>query len=410
MAVKDMNINRDVAIQHRRRLFWTFCVLALALAQNAHAQGFRRAGYFLPTRAGTQQPSSWRQGPVRPGGGPGGENSNVVSTGCERSTGSCRNDGSSNYADLSQLSYDPQSGRFTGIMKYNGCANHPTSNAHTTQAGCYQKELPDPSFSGADTDTPSAAPLLGAVGMSRYGVFIYGPFEAGFGTAPNSNGMSGMGRPVPNPCGPEGTNNIMGGSYGYCAGGIDVKTCEDGLLAACGAQNTITELFMDSCGGHANPYHYHSDLSCSYGDWMESDNDDGHAPLLGFANDGFGLYGLYETNQTIPPSDLDACNGHFGIVPLDGEIAQMESDMTTSMAVYHYHTTDYAPFTIGCYGPEVPPGVQADKADSKTMCRDLYEGCSDGTDVPLGTIVNNGRQVFDDETPYKLWCPCFSQN
>ena len=54
--------------------------------------------------------------------------------------------------------------------------------------------------------------------------------------------------------------------------------------------------------------------------------------------------GKWENFNAVPPVaayDLvDACNGHFGTNP-DSPAAE----------VYHYHVTDLAPFTTGCFGP-----------------------------------------------------------
>lgn len=182
----------------------------------------------------------------------------------------------------------------------------------------------------------------------------------------------------------------MSGTHGYCAGGIDVQSCEDGLKETCGEDNTIVELFMDACGGHAMPYHYHTDLRCSY---VQSSSL--HAPLLGFANDGYGLYGLNETGTEMP-EDLDACNGHFGLVPADNELGIAAS----TVPIYHYHTTLTPPFTIGCFGP----------IESPRECKSFYDGCADGTEQPLGEIVNNGISTGPSQEPYKPWCPCFPQS
>ena len=46
-------------------------------------------------------------------------------------------------------------------------------------------------------------------------------------------------------------------------------------------------MFMDSCGGHANPYHIHTDPICNY----ETDSATGHSTLLGVSLDGYGIYG-----------------------------------------------------------------------------------------------------------------------
>merc|ERR1711907_22969 len=321
-----------------------------------------------------------RGGPVGAGG-----TGAQAATGCTISSGTCARDGSSNFVDSSALSYSASTGKFTGSMKYNGCLNHESAGLHSSTASCQQKSFPS-------ARGPSAAPLLGAVGLSRFGVLIYGPFEAGFGSAPASSsfGTGGGARPAPNPCSSGSGGGPMSGTHGFCAGGIDVQACEDGLKETYGEENTLVELFMDACGGHAQPYHYHTDLRCSY-----IPTTSPHAPLLGFAHDGHGLYGLSETGTEMP-EDLDACNGHFGVVPADNALGVAAS----STPVYHYHTTLEPPFTIGCFGP----------VDSLRECTSFYDGCADGNERPMGEIVNNGIITGPSQTPYKPWCPCFPQN
>lgn len=340
----------------------------------ADAQPGRRAGPFFGG-------AGLNRGP------PGGARGAQAATGCTISTGTCASDGSSNFVDCSALAYSTSTGKFTGSITYNGCLNHESAGLHRVTASCQQTSFP--SASG-----PSAAPLLGAVGLSRFGVLIYGPFEAGFGTAPASSSSFGTGgggaRPVPNPCSSGSGGGPMSGTHGYCAGGIDVQACEDGLKETCGVENTIVELFMDACGGHAQPYHYHTDLRCSY---IPSSSP--HAPLLGFANDGYGLYGVNETG-TETPEDLDACNGHFGVVPADSALGIAAS----STPVYHYHTTPEPPFTIGCFGP----------IESPRECASFYDGCADDNEQLLGEVVNNGISTGPSQEAYKPWCPCFPQS
>lgn len=75
---------------------------------------------------------------------------------------------------------------------------------------------------------------------------------------------------------------------------------------------------MDDCGGHVNlatGYHYHAATGCS----KEIAQTDGHASLIGYAMDGYGLYEQLNGDGK-EPTDLDACRGH--------------SDATRG---YHYH-------------------------------------------------------------------------
>lgn len=66
---------------------------------------------------------------------------------------------------------------------------------------------------------------------------------------------------------------------------------------------------------------------------------------IGFALDGFGMYGTIEDGHTITNTDLDACHGHVGTVSHDGAMVDM----------YHYHVTDTFPYVTGCFAG-IPSG------------------------------------------------------
>ena len=73
------------------------------------------------------------------------------------------------------------------------------------------------------------------------------------------------------------------------------------------AAHTIAPL--DDHGGHVNPhggYHYHAVT----GSTKEIEQADDHAPMIGYAIDGFGIYALLDKNEN-KHSDLDDCGGHF---------------------------------------------------------------------------------------------------
>ena len=57
--------------------------------------------------------------------------------------------------------------------------------------------------------------------------------------------------------------------------------------------------------------------------------------MLGFLLDGFPIYGPVENGVQLSSSDLDDYHGHFGVTAEypDG--------------IYHYHTTDDAPWING---------------------------------------------------------------
>ncbi|MEM8534831.1 MAG: YHYH protein [Chloroflexota bacterium] len=66
---------------------------------------------------------------------------------------------------------------------------------------------------------------------------------------------------------------------------------------------------FDDCGGHINlntGYHYHAHTGCI----TEIAQPDGHAPMIGYAMDGFPLYALLDENGE-EPVDLDESRGHY---------------------------------------------------------------------------------------------------
>jgi hypothetical protein len=75
---------------------------------------------------------------------------------------------------------------------------------------------------------------------------------------------------------------------------------------------------MDECEGHPSPdlrYHYHQYSPCI----GEATAVDGHSGLIGFAFDGYPVYGLNDVGG-MPPSDLDSCGGHDDPIPLDDRL------------------------------------------------------------------------------------------
>ena len=93
--------------------------------------------------------------------------------------------------------------------------------------------------------------------------------------------------------------------------------------------NTIAA--FDDCGGHVNPiegYHYHAALGCS----EVISTVDGHANILGYALDGYGIYAMLNSTGE-EDFDLDECRGH--------------SDDSRG---YHYHAASAAEnMFIGCF-------------------------------------------------------------
>jgi YHYH protein len=66
---------------------------------------------------------------------------------------------------------------------------------------------------------------------------------------------------------------------------------------------------LDDNGGHINPrdgYHYHA----ATGRTKEIAQGDNHAPLIGYALDGFGIFTLLDKDKK-EPTNLDESRGHF---------------------------------------------------------------------------------------------------
>ena len=246
-----------------------------------------------------------------------------------------------------------------------------TPNALSAQEHVWQ--IPQsPAVAAASTDIP----LLGTIGFAINGIPMYGPNEG----------------PQPDPFGDPVFNEIL-----------------------------------DWCLGHtaqAGDYHYHALVeSCFYGELPDSLP----SPVLGFALDGFPIYGprgcvdadcaevatlesswvqtgdptTYawdnhtcdsDTCDTAAGNKLDRCNGRVGP---DG--------------TYRYHATDSFPYILGCYrgtplsagggsgaegGPSGAGGRPADhgegpaacevQADCEGACPPDAVGCACG-DTPMGS-------------------------
>ena len=96
---------------------------------------------------------------------------------------------------------------------------------------------------------------------------------------------------------------------------------------------------QDRCDGHpesSGTYHYHSLSRCL----TASESPGEHSALMGYAKDGFGLYGNQgEGGKPLANADLDECHGHMHAIAWNG----------ATVAMYHYHATYEYPYTLGCY-------------------------------------------------------------
>jgi hypothetical protein len=82
-------------------------------------------------------------------------------------------------------------------------------------------------------------------------------------------------------------------------------------------------------------YHYHNVTRCL----PDRRDARGHSELVGYALDGFGIFGEYgDGGKRLRSSDLDACHGHTHRIMWDGKEVEM----------FHYHATLDFPYTVGC--------------------------------------------------------------
>jgi len=120
------------------------------------------------------------------------------------------------------------------------------------------------------------------------------------------------------------------GMIGVALNGIPIFNGLDG-----GGRDAVAHEAQDTCGGHPqqqNHYHYHSISDC-----LPGANSSG---LIGYAMDGFGIYGPLDQNGIeLTNADLDSCHGTTSDVVWDGQTVSM----------YHYVATRAYPYTIGCF-------------------------------------------------------------
>ena len=94
----------------------------------------------------------------------------------------------------------------------------------------------------------------------------------------------------------------------------------------------------DSCFGHpyAEQYHYHGySWKC-----LDQGNPGEPSPLVGYALDGFGIYGPRDADGKLVTNDqLDECHGMVGEVMFNGELQTM----------YHYRLNNEYPYAVGCF-------------------------------------------------------------
>jgi hypothetical protein len=129
--------------------------------------------------------------------------------------------------------------------------------------------------------------------------------------------------------------SCVGGEVGILKSGVVLFNAVDA-----GGRDAVAYEIQDSCDGHpqvSSAYHYHSASSCV----LESlDPGTGQSKLIGWAFDGFGIYGPRDADgNELTSADLDECHGTTSKVKFNGK----------KQNIYHYVATVDFPYTVGCF-------------------------------------------------------------
>lgn len=193
------------------------------------------------------------------------------------------------------------------------------------------------------------------------------------------------------------------GAIAFAVNGVAIYGPEDGPGgdAVAGQEGAYEEdrqhVWLGLCHGHSGPggeYHYHADANCIHwhpqGEqtWLNYSMESSrtvteHSPIIGFALDGYPIYGFVGWDENGEASEmtssyrlkdgetgyngiddyeyvaelgeLDSCNGHYGATPDWPE------------GIYHYHSTWENgeggigfPYFINCYRGELASGGEDD--------------------------------------------------
>lgn len=182
--------------------------------------------------------------------------------------------------------------------------------------------------------------------------------------------------------------------------GGDVTIDKGGYQLACGAHTTppLANNVSTLHKGTRNPptYHYHKAPDCilEYRQQAWGLAFDGtpnkHAPLVGWAIDGFGIYGYEDVKGEKPV--VDECGGHFG--PTD-----------TGEVVYHYHTRTDVPYYIACQGPAV--GKCSDTQKGYSFCG---TGCGFEVCIQPGTSEEKLEKYLGKWEAGEGWLAKYTHN
>ena len=166
------------------------------------------------------------------------------------------------------------------------------------------------------------------------GVFPIASSDEAFQYDRNPNSIAPQTLTISVPAAPAAaaTPSCIGGEVGIAIDGVPIFNGFDA-----GNRDAVAWEVQDECHGHpqmSGVYHYHDVSPCL------DDPGTGHSTLVGYAFDGFGIYGPRgEDGNELATADLDECHGHTHTVDVDGKQVEL----------YHYHATKDFPYTVSCF-------------------------------------------------------------
>lgn len=188
-----------------------------------------------------------------------------------------------------------------------------------------------------DVSVAGATRTVTTAGLPNHttGTFPIAPTDPAYSYDRNPNSIKGVARTWALPANPTAAASptCLGmGPIGILLTGAVFFNALDA-----GGRDAVAHETQDGCQAHpemSGAYHYHSLTQCL------ADGGTGHSALLGYARDGFGIYGLRgENGETLTNADLDECHGHTHEIEWNGAMVSM----------YHYHATYEYPYTLGCF-------------------------------------------------------------
>lgn len=152
---------------------------------------------------------------------------------------------------------------------------------------------------------------------------------------PNSIGLDAISLALPaNPTNAIAPSCVPMGLIGVTVTGVAIYNAFDGA-----GYDAVAREEQDACHGHpdqSEQYHYHGILQACVPDAGSSTQN---SSLLGYALDGYGIYGPWYDGKILTSADLDECHGTTSVVDWDGK----------EVSMYHYVSTYDFPYTVACF-------------------------------------------------------------